>query len=72
MEEVRVTIADLRSFEIGEQYCVRGCRLLCYQHGISWHRLIREGIPISEVEHIQDEMVNRVIDIAKERQNNAR
>ena len=69
---VKITLADLRSLGVGKQYCVRGCRLLCQQHGISYHKLIREGIPISEIEHIQDEMLTRIINIAKERHKNAR
>jgi hypothetical protein len=72
MEEIRVILADLRSLGIGQTYCVRGCRLLCYQHGISYHKLIREGIPLSELAHIQDDMVVRIINIAKERVQNAR
>ena len=71
-QELRITLADLRSLGVGQQYCVRGCKLLCQQHGISYHRLVREGIPVSEVEHIQDEMLTRIINIAKERCKNAR
>jgi hypothetical protein len=68
--EVKITIEDLRTLKVGQKYCVRGCRLLCYQHGISFHKLTHEGIPVVEVEHIQDDMLIRIIEIANKRVRN--
>ena len=72
MEKDKITLADLRSVGVGQQYCVRGCKLLCLQHGVSYHKLVREGIPISSIEHIQDEMLEKIIIIARKRIANAR
>ena len=67
-----ITVQDIRALGIGEKYCVRGCRLMCYKHGISFQTLIKQGIPIKDIEHIEDIMVLKIIEIAKERIKNAR
>ena len=60
----RVTLRDLRNLK----YCMAGSRIFCKLHGISVDRLIREGIPISEVEHIDDAMLKKIIEHARNRE----
>lgn len=67
-----ITVDDIRALGVGEKYCVRGCRLMCYKHNLSFDKLIKHGLPIKDVEHIQDSMVIKVIEIAKKRIEDAR
>lgn len=46
-------------------YCQRGTFASCKKLGIDYRRLVKEGIPIEELEHIDDEMVQRVLRIAR-------
>ena len=49
----------------GVDYCNRGTRAFCKKHGIDINRLRKEGIPIEELEHIDDEMLHRVLRLAR-------
>lgn len=60
----RVTISDVRQ----AGYCVKGIREHCKRVGVDFKRLVREGIPISEVEGLDDAMAQRIIARAKERE----
>lgn len=46
-------------------YCRRGARLWCETHGVDYKRLKTKGIPVSEVEHIDDIMGQRMVAIAR-------
>lgn len=50
-------------------YCNRGAREFCLRHGINWQVFIQTGIDSSEVEHIDDAMLQAVIANAKCREN---
>lgn len=41
--------------------CSRGCRAFCDQHGLDWVQFVHEGIPVSELEHIDDSMLQEVL-----------
>lgn len=56
-----VTIVHCR--EMG--YCVRGVRAKTKSLGIDFRRLVREGIPSSELEGISDHGVQRILEHAK-------
>lgn len=60
---MNVTHADMMACN----YCNRGARAFCLRHGINWQLFIKQGIPISEVEHIDDAMLKRVIEYALNR-----
>jgi len=47
-------------------HCVAGVRTTCEMHGFDMRRLVREGIPLSELEAIEDANVQQVVRIAKE------
>ena len=54
-----ITANDIRA----AGYCLHiGARRWCSQHGIDFTRLMREGIPVEDVEHIDDAMLQRVIE----------
>lgn len=56
-QEPRVTMDSLR--EAG--HCAPGIRRFFKDHDLDLRRLVREGIPVSELEHIQDANMQRVI-----------
>lgn len=59
----RVTINDCRA----AGYCVAGVRRQCRLLGLDFRQLVREGLPISEVEHLDDNAVQRSIAVARAR-----
>ena len=61
MSEPRVTMDTVRK----SGHCFAGVRETCKIHGIDVRRLAREGIPISEVEDIDDAYVQQMVNIAK-------
>lgn len=59
-----VTIADCRA----AGYCIRnGVRPKCEALGLDFRTLVREGLPLSAVEGIEDSQVQRIIRFAKMR-----
>lgn len=58
-----VTINDCRA----AGYCASGIRRHARLLGLDFHRIVREGIPISEVEHLEDQAVQRIIATARMR-----
>ena len=49
-------------------FCLHhGARQWCHANGIEFRRLMTEGIPIEEVEQIDDAMARRVIEVARGR-----
>lgn len=65
--EVIITRQDVLAMPPEKRYCTKGLRLFCHNHGVSWQRFLAEGIPLSEVEHIDDQMLKLLIEKAKER-----
>ena len=49
------------------KFCNKGARQFCERHGINWQVFVTQGIEISEVEHIDDEMLKTVIAQARKR-----
>ena len=62
-----IKIDDLRTAGAGT--CAQA-RAYCRRHNINFNRLRTEGIPVSEVQHIQDQRSDllRVIAAAEERE----
>lgn len=58
---VRVTSTTLRQ----EGVCLAGARRMAPRLGVDFRRLMREGYPIEELEHIDDFTVKRLIARAK-------
>ena len=50
------------------KFCNRGAREFCARHGINWQVFIQHGVDVSEVAHIDDEMLRQVIEQAKLRE----
>lgn len=57
MSKVILTVGDVQS----SGYCVRGTRRWCLNNGIDFKKFVREGLPIEELEHIDDEILRIVI-----------
>ena len=49
-------------------YCARGARLFCANHGIDWSDFVKNGIDESELEGIDDAMLATVIEVARGQQ----
>lgn len=50
------------------QYCNRGARLFCSQHGINWELFLQQGIDSDILLAIgDDDMINRLVAEAKRR-----
>lgn len=60
---LRVTATDCQTLGL----CMSGVRRGCAANGIDFRRLVREGIPVDEIENISDPTVRRVIEEAKRR-----
>jgi len=58
-----VTHADM----VACGYCNRGARAFCERHGINWQMFVQHGIDTKEIEHIDDAMLQRVVDYATQR-----
>jgi hypothetical protein len=59
----KLTVHDGRS--IG--FCVQGQKRFCDLHGIDFKAYVRNGIDISEVEHIADAHLTKAISVARKR-----
>ena len=60
----RVTINDCRA----AGYCiVNGVKPKCAALGLDFRKLVREGLPLSSVESIEDAQVQRIVAVAKNR-----
>lgn len=58
-----VTISDCRA----AGYCVAGVRRHAALLGLDFRRFVREGVPISEIETIDDQAVQRIVAVARKR-----
>lgn len=56
-----VTIAHCRK----AGYCVKGVKSHCLTLGLDFRKLVKGGIPIKEVEGIEDAAVRRIVNIAR-------
>lgn len=61
MSEKVVNMSHVRS----AGFCVSGLRQVCMAHGIDLRRLATTGVPISELEGIDDANVRIAVEIAK-------
>lgn len=59
-EEI-ITMSDIRD----AGFCAKGLREFCLKHDIDMRRLVRGGIPVSEVEHIEDANFLRVLAVKR-------
>ena len=67
MTEPRLTIADCR--KIG--FCVDGVRARCRVLDLDFRTFVREGFPISEMEKIDDFQIQRAVEVARARHEEA-
>lgn len=67
-DDMMITIRDVRQ----AGHCVKGAREWAERNGISFPRLINEGIPAGEVIALGDEHGLRVIRLKLERETNGR
>ena len=65
MTEV-LTIHDCR--KVG--FCVKGVKRACSVHGVDFKAMVREGVPLSDMEKLDDVNVKRACDRARERISN--
>jgi len=61
--EPRVTVDDCRT----SRFCLRGVRSHCSALGLDFRRLVREGLPVSELDGIDDELVRQCVRNARAR-----
>lgn len=59
-----VTLADLRAIK----FCSRGSREWFDRHGLDWSRFVSDGLPVSAFSGIEDAMLKKAIEQAKERE----
>lgn len=59
-----VTINDV----LKAKGCARGALRFCRRHGLDEKRFFSTGLPISELEHINDAMLKAVIEVARGRE----
>jgi hypothetical protein len=64
----RITIKHLRAVRgdgRGAKYCIPGTKAFFERHGLDFKDFMKNGIAISELEHIDDVMCRRVIEEAR-------
>jgi len=62
MDEIKITINHVMQ----AHGCARGALLFCRRHGLDAKKLFSgDGIPLSDFEHIDDAVLQRVIEAAK-------
>ena len=49
-------------------YCLRGVKAFCKKHSLDYKKFVKEGLPIEEVEQINDVMVKRLVEFVRGRQ----
>jgi hypothetical protein len=47
-------------------YCNKGARVFCTRHGIDWADFVQNGIAFERVQHINDTMLQKLIEVARE------
>jgi hypothetical protein len=63
----KLTIQDCRD----AGFCISpGVKEACREHGVDFRQLIRSGVPLEQVEHIDDISVQRAVAIAIRRSEN--
>ena len=59
---MKITLKHLRK----AGYCVRGTKAVCKRHGIDWNAAVRAGgLDVEKIEHIDDAMIKRLIEVAR-------
>jgi hypothetical protein len=66
--EVRVYMRHVR----GYGYCMAGIRQWAAQHGIDWSDFIRNGVPASKLEDMNDAIATSVAGRARKEQQNGK
>ena len=57
----KLTIQDCRD----AGFCINpGVKAACKTHGVDFRQLVREGVPLEQVENINDVSVQRAVQIA--------
>lgn len=51
-------------------WCVSGVRRFCAQNNLDFRRLVREGVPVEEVEGIDCALIAKAVEIAKKENGN--
>lgn len=57
MKEI-ITLSHCRSLG----YCLHGVRRFCTRYDLDFKQFVKEGTPVSEVEHIDDHMLRMIIE----------
>lgn len=65
MSEPRLTLADCHAMQ--PRYCNKGIRAVCERHGLDLELLRGEGIPFSDLRHVDDAMLHAVMEKAQAR-----
>lgn len=58
-----ITLADARALK----YCSRGMREMCERHGVSWEKVIKEGIESEELLLWNEAMATKIVEQAEQR-----
>lgn len=66
--DLRVTMQHARAARLDGKpvACAPSIRAWCALHGVDLHQLAREGLPIAEVEAINDAFAQRAAQLARE------
>lgn len=60
----RVTMTDIRN----AGFCASGLKEFCDKYDINLRTLVKEGVPVSEVEHIEDANLQHVLEVKREQE----
>lgn len=64
MTDEKVTIQDCRD----AGFCIaNGVRPMCGALGLDFRKLVKEGLPLADIEKIDDVKVRRAVEIARRR-----
>ncbi|MEM8493221.1 MAG: hypothetical protein AAF756_20580 [Pseudomonadota bacterium] len=61
---MNITMRDVREAKM----CSKGAREFFEKHGLSWPDFLENGVPVEAIEAIDDAMANKVVEVARGRQ----
>lgn len=62
-DEILITMNDVRNATM----CSRGARAFFIRHNLDWDEFLKNGVPISVIEAIDDAMALKVVEVARGR-----
>lgn len=67
-ESIMVTVQDARELK----YCVSGMRTFALKNNLDWRKFLSEGLPIEQLEAVDDAMMQHLCKYVRSKQEGAK